>query len=169
MDDPTAITIRQMKAEDIEEVVQIDQLSFSLPWPRSSFRFEVTENKASRHWVAEIIQEGQTRVIGMLICWFIIDEAHIGTIAVHPDFRRHKIAETLMKHALEVLKSEGTLKVLLEVRRSNEAALALYHKLGFVEDGVRKRYYSDNHEDAILMQLPDLSSFQYQEHDDELI
>jgi ribosomal-protein-alanine N-acetyltransferase len=71
-----------------------------------------------------------------------------------------------MRHALTALQVEGALKVFLEVRRSNEAALALYHKLGFIEDGVRKRYYSDNHEDAILMMLPDLKSFSFQEHAD---
>jgi len=154
-----------MQIEDIDQVIQIDQLSFNLPWPRSSFRYEVSENKASRLWVAETPLDGQQVLVGMLVCWIILDEAHIGTIAIHPDFRRRKIAEKMMLRAFDELQNEGVLKVFLEVRRSNEAALNLYRKFGFIEDGVRKRYYKDNHEDAILMELPNLGSFFHKEQD----
>jgi ribosomal-protein-alanine N-acetyltransferase len=165
MEDQTPITIRHMQIGDVEQVVQIDQLSFTLPWPRSSFRYEVTENKASRLWVTEVIKAGQPVLAAMLVCWIILDEAHIGTIAVHPDYRRQKIAEQMMTRAFEELKNEGVKQVFLEVRRSNEAALTLYRKMGFIEDGIRKRYYKDNQEDAILMELPDLGTFFQQEHD----
>ena len=154
-----------MKIEDIEQVVEIDQLSFSLPWPRSSFRYEVTENKASRLWVAETMHEGRSVLTAMLVCWLILDEAHIGTIAVHPDYRRRKIAEQILLQAFDELYKEGVLKVFLEVRRSNEAALTLYRRLGFIEDGIRKRYYKDNQEDAILMEMPDLGTLFHKEHD----
>jgi [ribosomal protein S18]-alanine N-acetyltransferase len=165
MEDHPALNIRHMQIEDIEQVLQLDQLSFSMPWPRSSFRYEVTENKSSRHWVAEVAQNGQTKLVGMLVCWVIVDEVHIGTIAVHPDFRRQKIAEKMMVQAFKELIPEEVIKVFLEVRRSNDAARTLYRKLGFIEDGVRKRYYKDNQEDAILMQLPDLRTFFDKEQD----
>jgi ribosomal-protein-alanine N-acetyltransferase len=159
MENPPDLNIRRMRIEDVDQVMQIDQISFTLPWPRSSFRYEVAENKASRNWVAEVLVGEQKRVVGMLVCWVIMDEAHIGTIAVHPDYRRQQIGERLMRQALDELIREEIIKVFLEVRRSNEAARTLYAKLGFIEDGVRKRYYKDNQEDAILMQLPDLASF----------
>ena len=165
MDDQPALTIRHMQIEDIDQVVEIDQRSFSLPWPRSSFRYEVTENKASRLWVAEILNAGRPAVVGMLVCWLILDEAHIGTIAVDTDYRRQKIAEKMLLLAFKELHHEGVLKVFLEVRRSNEAALTLYRKLGFIEEGVRKRYYKDNQEDAILMEMPDLRTLFHKEHD----
>jgi [ribosomal protein S18]-alanine N-acetyltransferase len=166
MDNNISITIRHMQLEDVERVSQIDQMSFTLPWPERSFRYEVNHNQASRHWVVEVAGEHGFRIVAMLVCWIILDEAHIGTIAVHPDFRRQKIAERLMYRAFEELRAEGVQKVFLEVRRSNEAARTLYNKLGFCEDGVRKRYYKDNHEDAILMHLEDWTSFNNKERSD---
>ena len=163
MESHSPVTIRSMTIEDIDRVVQIDQLSFNLPWTRSSFRYEVAENKASRQWVAEVIDEGQPIVVGMLVCWIILDEAHVGTIAVHPDFRGKKIGEKLLFQAFSDFKHEEIRIVYLEVRRSNEAALALYHRFGFIEDGVRKRYYKDNNEDAILMELTNLDFYKGQE------
>jgi [ribosomal protein S18]-alanine N-acetyltransferase len=166
MDDDRSIIIRHMQLEDVEQVSQIDQMSFTLPWPERSFRYEVKQNQASRHWVVEATGESGSKIVAMLVCWIILDEAHIGTIAVHPDYRRQKIAECLMYQAFKELKAEGVRMVFLEVRRSNEAARTLYDKLGFCEDGVRKRYYKDNHEDAILMHLEDLTSFDNKERPD---
>ena len=135
-------------------VHEIDLLSFSMPWPERSFRFEVTSNPAARCWVAET--EG--RIVGMIVVWMIVDEAHIATIATHPDFRRQGIGDELLTHALVSALSEGAAKSLLEVRVSNEAAQRMYRRFGYVEDGRRPRYYKDNHEDAILMSL-DLAQF----------
>lgn len=163
MENQFPVTIRPMTIEDIDRVVEIDQLSFTLPWTRSSFRYEVAENKASRHWVAEVVLDGKPIVVGMLVCWIILDEAHVGTIAVHPDFRGKKIGEKIFLQAFSELKREEIRIVYLEVRRSNEAALALYHRFGFIEDGVRKRYYKDNNEDAILMELTNLDFYKGQE------
>lgn len=151
---PFRITIRPMKLEDIEQAHELDMLSFSLPWPERSFRYEVTSNPNSRCWVAEM---GTTsRIVGMIVIWLIVDEAHIGTLAVHPDYRRQKIASRLMAQALLNLTGEGACSASLEVRRSNEAALTLYQRFGFEIVGVRSRYYVDNHEDAILMDLKDM-------------
>ncbi len=143
-----------MVEADVPAVHEIDLLAFSLPWPERSFYFEVTSNPAARCWVAE----AEGRVVGMIVVWMIVDEAHIATIATHPDFRRQGIGDELMTHALVSALSEGAVKSLLEVRASNEAAQTLYRRFGYVEDGRRPRYYKDNHEDAILMSL-DLAQF----------
>jgi [ribosomal protein S18]-alanine N-acetyltransferase len=150
------LAIRQMTLEDVPTVHEIDTLSFSLPWPEHSFRFELTENPVSRNWVAE--SEG--RIAAMLVLWLIVDEAHIATLATHPDFRRKGIGERLMIAALVSARNEGATRVFLEVRAGNAGALALYKKYGFVVAGVRQRYYKDNNEDAILMDLEDLNDLE---------
>ena len=143
-----------MVEADVPAVHEIDLLAFSLPWPERSFRFEVTSNPAARCWVAE----AEGRIVGMIVVWMIVDEAHIATIATHPDFRRQGIGDELLTHALVSALSEGAVKSLLEVRASNEAAQRMYRRFGYVEDGRRPRYYKDNNEDAILMSL-DLAQF----------
>ncbi len=148
------LKIRRMTLADVPAVAEIDRLSFSLPWPERSFRYEVSQNPAARAWVAEV--EG--RVAAMLVLWLILDEAHIATIATHPDFRRQKIGERLLLHALAAAREEGVGRAFLEVRVSNLAAQALYKKYGFVVDGIRPHYYKDNNEDALLMSLDSLDS-----------
>ena len=149
-EDVSGLKIRKMTLDDLEQVVAIDQTSFSLPWPPRSFQFEMTDNPASRCWVAEL--DGQ--VVGMLVGWFIVDEIHIATLAAHPDFRRRGIGEKLLAFALQSAKDEGAVSSFLEVRESNTAALEMYRKFGYVEDGRREGYYKDNGEDAILMSVP---------------
>ena len=146
------ISIRRMILEDLPAVHDIDMLSFSLPWPESSFRFELTGNTVSRTWVAE----SDGRLAAMLVLWLIEDEAHIATLATHPDFRRQGIAEQLLIAALCSARAEGASRAFLEVRAGNAAALELYNKYGFEVAGARPRYYKDNNEDAILMNLEDL-------------
>ena len=141
--------IRRMRLEDIPAVHEIDTLSFSLPWSERSFCFELTENPVSRGWVAEM--EGQ--IAAMLVLWFIVDEAHIATIAVHPNFRRQGIGEQILLYALRAVKVEGARRAFLEVRAGNVAAQAMYKKYGFDVVGVRPGYYKDNNEDAFLMNL----------------
>jgi ribosomal-protein-alanine N-acetyltransferase len=141
--------IRRMTLADVPAVHEIDTLSFSLPWPERSFRFELTENPVSRGWVAEV----DGKIAAMLLLWFIVDEAHIATIAVHPDFRRQGIGEQILLYALLVVHQEGAQRAFLEVRAGNAAAQAMYKKYGFEVAGVRPRYYKDNNEDAFLMDL----------------
>jgi ribosomal-protein-alanine N-acetyltransferase len=141
--------IRRMKLEDVPAVHEIDNLSFSLPWPERSFRFELTGNPVSRGWVAEVDGE----IAAMLVLWFIVDEAHIATLAVHPNFRQQGIGEQILLHALRSVQEEGARRVFLEVRAGNIAAQAMYKKYGFEVAGVRPRYYKDNNEDALLMNL----------------
>lgn len=144
--------IRKMTLDDLEQVVAIDQLSFSLPWPPRSFQFELTDNEASRCWVTDL----DGRIIAVLVGWFIVDEFHIATIATHPDFRGQGIGRRLLLHVLGSAKEEGAIRAFLEVRESNLIALKMYRDLGFVEDGRRVKYYKDNGEDAILMSLDHL-------------
>ena len=122
-----SLIVRKMIVEDVPAAHEIDKLSFTLPWPERSFRFEVSDNPASRCWVAEL----DGRLVGMLILWKIIDEAHIATLATHPEFRRMRIAEQLLVTALESAYAEGARSALLEVRIGNEAAQALYRKFRF--------------------------------------
>jgi ribosomal-protein-alanine N-acetyltransferase len=147
------LIIRKMTLNDVPAVVDLDQKSFSLPWPERSFRFELTDNPASRCWVAEL----DGKIVGMIVVWLIVDEAHVATIATDPDFRRKGIAKRLLSHALQKLMEQGARSSFLEVRESNLAAQELYRKFGYEETGRRRRYYKDNDEDAILMNLSSLS------------
>lgn len=141
---------------DLEQVVAIDQVSFSLPWPQRSFRYELTDNFTSRSWVVEV----DGCVAAMMVGWLIVDELHVATIATHPDFRGRGIGKKLLLHALHSAREEGAIRSFLEVRESNVIAIEMYRRLGFVEDGRRKQYYKDNNEDAILMSLNDLQHLQ---------
>lgn len=146
-------SVRWMKLEDVEQVHQLDVISFSLPWPERSFRYELTENPSSRMWVVETAGATGNRVIGMLGLWLIVDEVHIGTLAIQPDYRRQGIARRLLITSLLAACKEGASKAYLEVRRGNLAAQALYTKFGFKITGIRPRYYSNNGEDALMMTL----------------
>ena len=143
------MNIRRMTLEDIPVVVELDKLSFSLPWPERSFLFELTDNPASRCWVVEL----DGKVAGMIVAWMLVDEAHVATIATHPSYRRQGIAKELLMYALRFMLDEGAVTSFLEVRESNIAAREMYRKFGYEESGRRKRYYKDNDEDAILMTL----------------
>jgi len=148
-----SLLIRKMTVEDVPAAHKLDVLSFTLPWPERSLRYEVSDNPAARCWSAII----DGRLVGMLILWMIVDEAHIATIATHPDFRRRGIASQLLKEGLQSAFAEGACKALLEVRAGNQVAQAMYRKYGFLQDGLRAKYYKDNNEDAVLMTLQDLS------------
>jgi [ribosomal protein S18]-alanine N-acetyltransferase len=148
------LTIRKMTLEDVPSVIDLDQKSFSLPWPERSFRFELTANPASRCWVAEL----DGKIVGMIVVWLIMDEAHVATVATHPDFRRRGIGTKLLSHALRQIMEEGARSSFLEVRESNFSAQEMYRKFGYEASGRRPRYYKDNNEDAILMNLASLKA-----------
>lgn len=154
------IRLREMKIDDVERVHAIDQLSFSLPWSERSFRFELTENRNSSVWVAEIVGEegAPPAVIGMIVVWIVLDEAHIATLAVHPDYRKLGAGRCLLTQGLRASAERGAQIAYLEVRKSNLAAQALYESFSFEVVGERKRYYKDNQEDALLMTLHDIQA-----------
>ena len=143
---------RRMTQDDLEQVVAIDQASFSLPWPARSFQLELTDNPVSRCWVAEL----DGRVVAIMVAWLIVDEIHIATIATHPDFRKQGIGKNLLLHTLRYAREEGALTSFLEVRESNLVAIEMYRQFGYTESGRRSGYYKDNGEDAILMTLESL-------------
>lgn len=146
--------LRDMAPEDLEVVGEIDRLSFALPWPKKAFHFELFENINSRLWVAEVADSaGGKTVIGVIVMWFIVDEAHISTLAVHPDYRRRGVAEALLTYGLKESFQRGARTATLEVRARNVAAHNLYKKFGFKIVGRRLRYYQDNQEDALVMTL----------------
>src|SRR5690606_17665655 len=134
------VTVRRMTAADLDAVCDLEQRSFASPWPRRSFEFELNENRASHSWVAEV----DGALVGMVILWLLVDEAHIATIAVDEGWRGRGIAARLLCAALEHLAGLGAVSAALEVRASNAAALRLYRRFGFVEVGRRKGYYQDN-------------------------
>jgi ribosomal-protein-alanine N-acetyltransferase len=142
--------IRRMTLADLDAVVALDRLSFSDPWPYSAWR-GMLEDPHARVWVVET-QE----IIGALAIWLILDELHIGTIAVHPDHQRQGIGAALLEVGLRAGMAEGAKLAHLEVRKSNLSAQRLYERFGFKIVGERKRYYADNREDAILMSVFDL-------------
>lgn len=142
-----------MEQADLEQVIEIDRKSFSLPWPVSSFQYELTRNESSRCWVAELDTTAGSVITAMAVVWFIIDELHIATIAVDPEYRRLKIGRKLLAVILKDALSAGAKFAFLEVRESNAAARAMYRGFGFQEAGRRPHYYSDTNEDAILMNL----------------
>lgn len=160
---PFSTTFRFMTLDDVQCVHEIDRLSFSLPWTERSYRFELTENPNSIVLVAEAVRnEVASSVIGMIVVWAIMDEAHIATIAIHPDYRGQGIGRRLLARGLVAAYDRGARLAYLEVRRGNLPAQNLYAQFGFKVVGTRPRYYKDNNEDALLLTLDRLQVDQLQ-------
>ncbi|MCJ7661668.1 MAG: ribosomal protein S18-alanine N-acetyltransferase [Anaerolineales bacterium] len=157
---PINFHIRPMLMDDLEQVKVIDRLSFSMPWSDNAYRYEIMENPASLLLVAEAESANRDiRVCGMVVVWLILDETHIATLGVHPDYRGLGIGKQLLNVALEESARQGANLATLEVRDSNKVAQKIYRKFGFENVGRRRRYYQDNREDAILMTLNSLKEF----------
>ncbi|WP_291725746.1 ribosomal protein S18-alanine N-acetyltransferase [Clostridium sp.] len=141
------IEIVPLKLEHMDRVETIERLSFSIPWSRESMVQEIENNKFARYIAA--IKFGT--IIGYGGMWVVLDEAHITNIAVHPEYRGIGAASAIMEGLMELCRLENIAAITLEVRKSNIVAQSLYKKYGFVEEGLRKAYYVDNKEDAIIM------------------
>jgi ribosomal-protein-alanine N-acetyltransferase len=153
----TTITIRPMKSEDLPQVQAIDRISFSMPWPASAYEYELHENPLSLLWVADShTPDGKVQVVAMIVVWLIVDEAHIATIAVLPEYRGQGIARCLLVTALQEVIRRGLQIATLEVRSGNTAAQNLYRRFGFTTVGLRPKYYRDNNEDALIMTVYNL-------------
>ena len=144
------ITIEKMKIEYIDDVYEIDKLSVPIPWSKNSIEEEMNNILAKF-----IVAKENEKVIGFAMCWFVMDECHIGNIAVHPNYRNQGVATQLLDNLISNCQKEhGTQNLLLEVRVSNEPAIGLYKKLGFEELVIRKHYYKNpngTYEDALIM------------------
>ncbi len=181
--------VERMTPEDIEAVMEIEFKSFSAPWSARAYDYELHYNEMARYYVvrpqAQLQPRAATRsglwdrllgnkqtkisnhdsvapIVGYGGVWLMVDDAHISTIATHPDWRRRGIGELLLVAMIDGALEVDARAVTLEVRVSNEGAQVLYRKYGFDVAGVRKRYYSDNNEDAWIMSTPIITTAEYQ-------
>lgn len=139
---------RKLLAADIDQLIAIERQSFSQPWSKEAYLQEFANPNC--HFFGIFADETLLAYGGY---WFILDEAHIANIAVNPDYRRVGMGELIMKYLITDCLSRGGKRMTLEVRRSNQPAISLYQKLGFVAAGYRPRYYTNNNEDALIMWL----------------
>ena len=152
--------VRKICEADVRQIHEIEKLCFAMPWSEESIRKDVEENVVAR-WL--VLDDGEGNVLAYAGMWFVLDEAHVCNVAVHPDHRR-KGYGMLVFSELEKLAMENSMSMMtLEVRRSNIAAQNLYHACGFLDVGYRKRYYEDNKEDALIM----YKEFHYEDTESE--
>ena len=143
-----------MRERDLDQLMVIEQYSFPTPWKRSMYEQDLHANSRSRFYV--VSHEDTGELAAYIGSWFIHDEAHVGTIATKSEYRGRRFAEQLLAYtALQGL-NEGLQYVILEVRVTNNAAIRLYERLAFSQVGLRRGYYSDPGEDALLMTCHDL-------------
>ena len=145
---PLTIQFSRMSEADVPEVHQLETRCFSVPWDIASYYGEAC-NPAAHYMLARLA--GQA--IGFGGMWAVADEAHIVTLAVSPEFRRHGVGRRLLHALLNIARELKVASVTLEVRMSNTAARSLYSQEGFTLVGHRRRYYPDNGEDAAVMEL----------------
>jgi ribosomal-protein-alanine N-acetyltransferase len=138
--------------EDLDEIMEIEELSFATPWSRYAFLHEIDFPNS----VFNVIRiDG--KLVGYGGLWHIVDEAHISNIAIHPNYRRKGLGRRLLTHLLKQAVERGATKATLEVRPSNMAAQRLYGSFGFEVIAVRKNYYADEGEDALIMWSEDIA------------
>lgn len=147
-----AITIDFMKKEDVDQVVALEQISFTMPWSRNLFLSEFRSPLVSTLMVA-LADTPKRTVIGYIVFWHVADEMHILNLATAPEFKRQGVAKKLVLAAMKRAYQKGAAKAFLEVRASNAAAQKLYSSLGFTGTSVRREYYEDPVEDAVVMTL----------------
>jgi ribosomal-protein-alanine N-acetyltransferase len=169
--------VEPMTLADVDQVMDIEQVAFSAPWSARAYRYEIVENDNSTMLVVRpsnsrggrlvqvARQLGLARpgpVLGYGGFWLLVDDAHIATIATHPQWRGKGVGELLLISLLDRAVELGAQRATLEVRVSNSTAQGLYRKLGFEIVSRRKRYYADNNEDAYIMTTPPLTGIEFQ-------
>lgn len=147
------VVVDPMRLEDVRAVHEIERLSFRTPWPAHAFEQELRGNRLARYLVAR----AGDAVVGFAGVWLMVDDAHVTTFSVHPDWRRQGIGRQLLVNLYELSVAIGARQMTLEVRVSNGPAQALYRSFGFEIAGRRSRYYTDDGEDALVMTTPELS------------
>jgi [ribosomal protein S18]-alanine N-acetyltransferase len=144
-----SLSLDRMRPDDLDEVIDIERASFSMPWSRGAFLYELQQNRVAR---CLVMREG-AHVVGYLCLWEIGEELHITNVAVHPDQRRRGIGRSLVAGVLDDARARKLKLVVLEVRPSNHEARSLYESFGFQVMGRRRGYYYDTGEDALVMEV----------------
>jgi ribosomal-protein-alanine N-acetyltransferase len=172
-------TVEPMTLDDIDQVMEIEQIVFPAPWSARAYQYEITKNDHSTMLVVRAAGTSKGRlghlkyrlglgtpspVLGYAGLWLLVDETHICTIAVHPRWQGLGLGELLLVSLLDESMRLGALCATLEVRVSNSAAQALYLKYGFEIVSIRKRYYTDNNEDAYIMTTPSFDTAGFQKN-----
>lgn len=152
--------IRLIREEDVAQIHAIEQQCFAMPWSEESILHDVRENVVAR-WL--VLDDGAGTVLAYAGMWFVLDEAHVCNVAVHPQHQRKGYGRRIFSALCDMAQANSMSLMTLEVRRSNLAAQALYHACGFLDVGYRKRYYEDNKEDALIM----YREFSYEAPEDE--
>lgn len=178
--------VEPMRVEQLDQVRRIERVCFPTPWPRNAYRREILKNERAHYLVVRTTSEQAPRprrrqfplsnllfgrseardVVGYCGVWVMMDEAHITTIAVDPDYRRLGLGQLLIIQMARIALQARATRMTLEVRMSNEHAQALYRKYGFSDGGIRPRYYSDDFEDALIMRSEELGSCSFAERID---
>jgi [ribosomal protein S18]-alanine N-acetyltransferase len=136
------------KPEEIDDILSIEQASFTNPWTREMYVAELKNQGVSFFFLA---RDKNRRIVGFCSFWRVLDELHINNLAVLPEFRRSGIATALLRRVLAEAVRLGTRRTMLEVRRSNVPAQELYQRFGFTVSGVRSKYYTNPPEDALVL------------------
>jgi [ribosomal protein S18]-alanine N-acetyltransferase len=144
---PLNVVVEPMQLDDVAAVQAIERASFSAPWPPNAYLTELQSNRLAHYMVVRAGSE----VVGYAGLWLMVDEAHVTTFAIHPDWRRQGLGERLLVALLDLAIERRSSEATLEVRLSNLPARRLYEKFGFRPVGIRPRYYTDNNEDALIM------------------
>ncbi len=142
-----SVVVGPMELADVASVEAIERASFSAPWPPNAYRTELQTNRLAHYLVIRVGPE----IVGYAGLWLMVDEAHVTTFAIHPDWRRRRLGERLLMALLDIALERRASEATLEVRLSNLPARRLYEKFGFRPVGIRPRYYTDNNEDALIM------------------
>jgi ribosomal-protein-alanine N-acetyltransferase len=154
------MTIARMTMADVQDVLRIEHLSFPSSWPRNAFSAELNDNKLAHYFVGRIGSE----LIAYGGIWVILEDSHVTTIAVHPDWRGRCYGEEIFARMLSEAAAHEAAWMTLEVRKSNVAAQRLYQKYGFAVIAQRPAYYNDNHETALVMWAGNFRGELYREH-----
>lgn len=141
------IQIEEMTVDDIDDIMEIEKQTFSSRWPRSIYYAEIVENPFAHYYT--IKYDG--KIVGYAGIWLMKEGAQVTNIAISPDYQGKKLGEKLFSFIFQKALNFGCDNLSLEVRKSNVVAQNLYKKFGLVPAGIRKGYYTDNNEDAILM------------------
>jgi len=146
------IEIVKTSIEHIDDIMIVETLSFKIPWSRGAIIEEITRNKFAIYLSARV----GSRTVGYAGMWNVAGEGHITNVAVHPECRGSGIGSKLVENLIDMAKAQKIESMTLEVRKSNLIAQGLYGKFGFKASGLRKAYYADNGEDAIIMWKHDI-------------